>query len=1004
MAMCAVETGAFAASARGTRGGGTAAPSAGAAPKANGARAAKMGGGKVANPGKSTGTTAGAKTTTGTSSAKPSAGKANGARAAATQKAIKVGTKVAVAVENTTISTECQNAYYGCMDAFCMMDNAAGGRCQCNDRITELDTVLAEIMKLEDEIIRIESEGVEKVEMGEYADQVAARTKDITNEFSGSGKGNVVSLSASEAKQEKKSRVLDLSSVKGLSVFDDDDEDIFATADNTEPELKIADDMANKKGDELHKAAARICTQQIPAQCKTSAAMLQQTYAQRVRSDCTGYANALTQSKQETSRKLMAAQQKVREAVYEAVKEQNKYTTQGECVAAFDKCMQTTAGCGADYTQCIADDTVLTMGTDGSKGTSTRADVQTSASAIGISANTLAMLTDKAPMCESVLKQCQNVRSGVWSAYLKMIVPTLKVAEVNAEENRRMDCIGNIVNCYTKACAAKWPNQESAEYDMCLSNPEIVGNLCQTQINKCSTGDTGEQVMAYVQAKLQALRVDACTNEVKQCLQSENNCGEGYVNCIGLDKDTIVKMCTNSATNFKLMACQSKFNNNQYEVQNYVAQVAQGLILNMDNATLKMCEEAGKKAMTAFCGSDTTCSGEKVTQNVTFNATDSLSSKLAYTYCPANSRTGDVDYGRCRQNIKSLVYSDIENQAWTTVLGGQLNFACFEFKDGSIDVNSESVIDLAAGAELTDEDKAKMELVKKREQANREREATPRFEPVWNNACTWGVKGMASYAEAYRIADILTAKVKNILGKIESDRTVQQCVMGRDLKGITTYVNIKEDDGEKAFDDMWTMKSTSGVGKGAFPNLMKQYRKIVADAVLESADASYSEGYDAYVSGHKASAEKDLDNRIAAILKDVANIEKANNISHAQNQLNCANLATKEAKRFNEATAAQRMRLNYNKRQFDKYWDALLARIFGYEETGTRFNERRADVETSYDKNNTRCKMVVTDYKCSKYEEKSDLCKGFFKDDPKTKTDYKKYSNIKSVDNTRYYN
>jgi hypothetical protein len=139
-------------------------------------------------------------------------------------------------------------------------------------------------------------------------------------------------------------------------------------------------------------------------------------------------------------------------------------------------------------------------------------------------------------------------------------------------------------------------------------------------------------------------------------------------------------------------------------------------------------------------------------------------------------------------------------------------------------------------------------------------------------------------------------------------------------------------------------------------------------------------------------------------LKDVANIEKANAISHAQNQLNCANLATKEAKRFNEASAGQRMRLNYNKRQYDKYWDALLARIFGYEETGTRFNERRADVETSYDKNNNTCKMVVTDYKCSKYEEKYDLCKGFFKDDPKTKTDYKKYSNIKSVDNTRYYN
>ena len=70
---------------------------------------------------------------------------------AATQKALNTGTKVAAATTNTAVPQECQDAFYGCMDAFCMLDNASGGRCQCSDRITELDQVLEDILKLDDQ-------------------------------------------------------------------------------------------------------------------------------------------------------------------------------------------------------------------------------------------------------------------------------------------------------------------------------------------------------------------------------------------------------------------------------------------------------------------------------------------------------------------------------------------------------------------------------------------------------------------------------------------------------------------------------------------------------------------------------------------------------------------------------------------------------------------------------------------------------------------------------------
>ena len=46
------------------------------------------------------------------------------ARAATTQKVIGTGSKVTTAAKNVLINEECQAKYDGCMDAFCMIDNA----------------------------------------------------------------------------------------------------------------------------------------------------------------------------------------------------------------------------------------------------------------------------------------------------------------------------------------------------------------------------------------------------------------------------------------------------------------------------------------------------------------------------------------------------------------------------------------------------------------------------------------------------------------------------------------------------------------------------------------------------------------------------------------------------------------------------------------------------------------------------------------------------------------
>ena len=82
-------------------------------------------------------------------------------RAAATQKVIGTGTKVAAATENTVLTPECQQKYNGCMDSICMLDNTSGGRCICSNRVNELNNILSEIEDLDLKSYQMATAGVQ---------------------------------------------------------------------------------------------------------------------------------------------------------------------------------------------------------------------------------------------------------------------------------------------------------------------------------------------------------------------------------------------------------------------------------------------------------------------------------------------------------------------------------------------------------------------------------------------------------------------------------------------------------------------------------------------------------------------------------------------------------------------------------------------------------------------------------------------------------------------------
>ena len=715
------------------------------------------------------------------------------ARAGATQKVIGTGTKVATAAKNIVVSEECQQKYDGCMDSFCMLDNETGGRCLCSDKNAELDSILAEIEKLDQQSYQMATFGVEKIEMGDDADAAIAKANAAAN--AAIDKANATAQSAIAKENTKKARrTLDLSMWD--TAVDFEEEDVFGAS--------AMSPIQDEKGDALHRAAAELCVAQIP-ECSSE---LQMMYAQRIKSDCTAYENSLKQQKNSSAQKLAAAERALREAALDQLRTANKYDL-GQCTVEFKKCMQTTAGCGDDFSGCasmVAMDTTNTRQSTSKK--SKNYQIKGAVTTIEISASTYDALMAKKPLCESVTKSCVNVASQVWDTFLREVAPQVKNAELIAEDKARQDCIGNISSCFQKACKDTIdPNDPDGSYDMCLSRPGTMLNVCKIPLNACGIDASSETAAAksniwdFVVARLASMRVDSCTTEVKECLQSEDRCGADYTQCIGLDTDSIIRMCPYD----KLTGCQKIYGETEIRgdaVYDELSTMVQGIMLNIDNAFLTECQAAADEAMIKVCGGTENCDALTVDENIGARS-------LEYKICEYTmSGTGlDLDYAKCRTDISQIQDSElgrVEGSS-STQLGPVTPFA--GVLDGTIYWESVEIADDGRLSSV-EEYLAKIDDAKNMSEQQKER-----------------VKSELA---------VLQANIDAAINVIEADPKVQFCMTGREVQGM------KRSDGEGKS----TRTKIGDKSAARFPELTKQMRSIIALSALKIAKNNYYKKYD----------------------------------------------------------------------------------------------------------------------------------------------------------------
>ncbi|MBO7066092.1 MAG: hypothetical protein J6W40_00540 [Alphaproteobacteria bacterium] len=494
------------------------------------------------------------------------------------QSAIQTGTTVRARTEATGIYDQnCHDAYYGCMDQFCIIDNSNGGSCMCSDLNEELEKQFAAIQDTLIEAERIRTEEVERVKAGAQADII----------FNGSRRydkdGNVIyDFSGEKTKEQQRESLLSLWDNASF----DFDEVVFEND---------VENIADKTGNDLFVAADELCRKQMPASCNKDINFLHQLYARQITSDCKAFENSISQNKARADAELAGANADVRTALKESFAEANKYDL-GQCMVEFRKCMQTEDACGSGWINCVS-----TIASENMQNNSAKKRVKSRVSTVDvyeITPSTMEMLNAKRNICENVLNQCVAVRNDVWPAFLREVAPTLKAAELNAESQFRQSCLTDISNCIQTACRDDIAGKGVATMDSCLSRPDMARSFCKVELEPCERMEP--LIWGYVKDKLAAMRVDACTKEVKDCFTDETRCGADFSNCIGMDYSYIHDICPLD----KLVVC--KANRSDFSMAD-IDSMLMGLYLNVDNAALNTCQNLVNSKMMEICGSTTDC-------------------------------------------------------------------------------------------------------------------------------------------------------------------------------------------------------------------------------------------------------------------------------------------------------------------------------------------------------------------------------------------------------------
>lgn len=663
----------------------------------------------------------------------------------ATTSNAKIGEKIDASEK---YNDACYEDYFGCMDQFCMSDNESGGRCMCSTSYSQYEEKLKQIEKNTDEANRIATIEVEKIKAGAKADILFSGNREYDKD------GNVVTVEKKETKAKKRLSVEDF-----MNIGQEDGEEEFS--------------LEGLTGKGLYDGARSLCLEQVQESCDSRSLAMQTTrYQTQMRDDCTALSKNIDDLLRKSQLALLEAQKDVRTARDEAFEKDNEYD-RGTCMIEFKKCMQGTDACGADWTRCV--NTVAAENMQNNMAVSTAGTKVAITDKFEISASTQEMLSSKRNVCESILDKCLANRDNVWPDFLRDVAPELKIAETKAESIKRQSCLGDISDCIQKACKDDIAQKGTATMDACLARPDMARSFCKNEIDPCERMEP--QIWDYVVSKLAALRVDACTDEVKACYTDEGRCGSDFSKCIGMDYNFLHRMCPID----KLVVCKGSKPNFKLED---IDEMLMGFFLNVDNSALDVCQQRIDDKMMEVCGSTTDCNR--------FASDDTIGTN----------------------SLRSQKDGDIFR------VTGMLSFGMINMGNGD---NCD--LEEGSGEECTAKNRLGIGEIGVKQYISKVR-------ALKDNKNIAGSEGIIDSVEAELLN--IAGTINRVVNTIESDQEIQYCIKGRDLSQITGGTRGSRNNTTTArFPNLMNnqrMLIAASALRQANENYNRVFNKMVADA------------------------------------------------------------------------------------------------------------------------------------------------------------------------------
>ena len=319
------------------------------------------------------------------------------------------------------------------------------------------------------------------------------------------------------------------------------------------------DDIACHIGAARFNRAAALCTEMVSEECRNYYQMNRLQYVQNIRNDCAAFSRAIEHQRTQGAAAVAVARRTARDIALEQHEAANVMNA-SECGIALRRHMQSPDICGPDWSRCV-------------------------------------MRGLERHMAERILNQCAAVADAVWNDfYNDMNRTVLAAARLRNEADRSRNCLRTVVDCVHNACRDNIGGMGET-MDACLARPEMVQSFCRIELEDCAhiTG-----LWDFTRQSLRAMRVDRCTQEVRECFARDDACGADFTRCVGMDLAALHRMCPTD----RLVVCREARPNFQLSD---ISDMILGIMLAIDNSMMDHCHGLVEDRLFEICGYTAKC-------------------------------------------------------------------------------------------------------------------------------------------------------------------------------------------------------------------------------------------------------------------------------------------------------------------------------------------------------------------------------------------------------------